>query len=286
MLKRALAQRAKIAARRLCWIGLFTVLGCASARFSADAVQPPPGDLTDAVSPVAETLVPDIGGAPDADTDSPLSLTDVAAVVAPLQDRSESIDCPPGGQGTDPQFLNFGNVTLEGVVVIGVAHYAGTGWERFHVADRAGGPWSGIAVDMPKGTLTVAEGELLTISGELQEYYCLTRVKITAATQVIRAGTAAQPQPLTITCAQLSDKAQAEALEGVLVQVSDVTVASHGEFGQLTLDAGCVVDDDFKPSGSARPAVGSPFSAIIGIVSYGFGVYTLLPRSSADLVAK
>ena len=76
---------------------------------------------------------------PDVAPDGSVPLT---TSVATVQNTQASTVCPPVGTSTDPQFQTFGNVTLVNVVVIGLPHYAGTGYERIYVADPGGGPRS------------------------------------------------------------------------------------------------------------------------------------------------
>ncbi|MCA9523757.1 MAG: hypothetical protein KC609_22465, partial [Myxococcales bacterium] len=60
---------------------------------------------------------------------------------------------------------------------------------------------------------------------------------------------------------------------------------AEGSFGQIDTLEGCHLDDDLRPYGQTTswPAPNTKLSKLRGVVTYGFGVYRILPRTSADL---
>ena len=79
---------------------------------------------------------------------------------------------------------------------------------------------------------------------------------------------------------------KAEAYEGCLVTVEDVTVtAPVVDFGEFTVTGGLTVDDlFFVPNPGPNPAMDDAYTSITGLLSYSFSVFKLEPRTADDLV--
>lgn len=221
--------------------------------------------------------------------------------VKALQNPTEPRNC---NENANEQPLVFGSVTLEGVIVTAPVHPINSTLVRFYVADQDGGLYSGIAVVADQSELTALFpgggpniGDVLTISGELQEFYCFTRIKLTANGVKRTAEKQPLPSPIVIsTCAQMAD----ESLEGVVVTLQGVKVVNNAlDRGEVLIEdstnTSCVIDDDFQfwtngPVGGAqsdpkKPGVAhTEYVSITGVVHYTFGAFKLEPRSTDDLV--
>ncbi len=103
--------------------------------------------------------------------------------------------------------------------------------------------------------------------------------------------------PETVDLANLSEKATAEAWEGVLVTVSGTLVAttfgaSFGQFGEFQVVDGedAVLIDNFlynifaKENAGDFPgfAEGSTFTGVTGVLNFSFGNHKIAPRSAAE----
>jgi predicted extracellular nuclease len=209
-----------------------------------------------------------------------------------IQKNTNSVDCP-----ADSKFGNFDEGLQIQAVVTGPKFEASAGkLDGYFIATpgvATTSKWNGIelVVDVAQAT-AFKVGDTLTITGQHVEYYCNTQLD---ATSVAATGTGAVPAALEIDPADLGsqDKAKAEALEGVLVKVKNVSVTNANpdapnDYGSFQVTGGLLVGDLYKPSYSAKDTdqrkVGDMFAEITGIVSYSFGAYYLNPRSDADLV--
>ena len=183
------------------------------------------------------------------------------------------------GQGHD--------VILTDVVVTSPLTYDSTG---FFVEDAAGGEYSGIFVfntNAATDPATVAVGDVVTVSGLYSEFYDCSEVNITGAADVVKSGTGTVPAPVVITdpASIGTGGADAEKYEGVLVQVSGVTVSTAAD-----TDGEILVDSDQLRVGSIflgtflSPAVGDTYASITGPLHYSYSEFKLEPRDDADLV--
>ena len=175
-------------------------------------------------------------------------------------------------------------VTVEGVIVTSGLTFKKDG---FFVQDPMGGEFSGVFVYVNKAVVDVAPGDVLTIKGTYDEFFDYTELKVAAATDITKTGTAPVPAPAVVTAAEIAtDGAKAEAYEGVLVQVDDVTVSAAVDMnGEFIVEGKLRVDDLFFAKADwIAPKVGDTFASIIGPLAYGFDQFKISPRSPADLV--
>ncbi|MBN1946623.1 MAG: hypothetical protein JW797_13195, partial [Bradymonadales bacterium] len=104
----------------------------------------------------------------------------------------------------------------------------------------------------------------------------------------------AVPAPLTPETVNAADVATdgslAEAYEGVLVQVVDVSITEirdEGQYGVFEITGGLLVDDTlYYYTDTYNLVVGNEFDRIAGVLDYSYGERKLYPRSAADLVAQ
>jgi hypothetical protein len=164
------------------------------------------------------------------------------------------------------------------------------------IAEAAGGEYSGIQVYIYADVTLELEaadkvpklGDVLTISGQYTEFYDYSEITLSKADNLTITGTGTVPDPAVVAPADIATGgSKAEAYEGVLVQVQDVTVtAPVVEFGEFTVTGDLVVDDlFFLPEPGPSPAMDQAYTSITGLLAYSFEVFKLSPRSLDDLVA-
>lgn len=164
-------------------------------------------------------------------------------------------------------------VRLEGVIVTSGPSNNG---KSFHVADAAGGQWSGVLVYNSGGFTSVpAVGSLVNIEGRTTEYYELTEVEDAVVTVV---GTGTVPAPVELSAAP-SDW---EPYEGVEVKLLSVAITSDpDQYNEVTTSFGINIDDFFY---AFTASSGDSFSSVTGHITYSFGAYKLVPDAAGDLV--
>lgn len=162
-------------------------------------------------------------------------------------------------------------VTTQGVVT---AVYR----QGYVIAEPAGGPWSGIYVYDPEHL--PALGDELLLRADVTEYFGLT--ELTNIQQfLLLARRQSLPPAVRVPCGAMA----AEAYEGVLVDLGQVSVASvELGFGDWE------VSDD---SGTARvgsrtdiwylPHAGDALAFLRGVVLYSYGAFELEPRGDEDV---
>ncbi len=148
----------------------------------------------------------------------------------------------------------------------------------YYVADPAGGPWSGLKVEGV--SLERFRGESVVVEGTVREEDQETRL---TERRAMSFGAGKLPPASLVTLADLT--LDAEAWEGVLVRVEDVTVQGNASrFGEYDIADGTgfyEVDDEFFTSYVAES--GDTFESMTGIVAWGFGDFHLEPRDDDDL---
>ncbi|MBM4355483.1 MAG: hypothetical protein FJ109_17125 [Deltaproteobacteria bacterium] len=184
---------------------------------------------------------------------------------------------------TDQNFLNAGAVELKGVVVMSPKYVVSKDKLRgYWVFDGVGGPWSGLLVTVPwEDTTGFQVGDIVDVTGEWMEYYCLTEVKGTALTGTGK--TFDKEIPVSdVTAADLA-KDKAEQWEGVLVRIKNVEVTeAPNNYGEFKVTGDVMVQKKFDLTYEAK--VGDKFAAIVGVVTYDYGNFKILPRSDSDFV--
>jgi hypothetical protein len=228
----------------------------------------------------------DQSGIPDAEPD----LDPGSATIQELQMHADSVSCK----------VPFGTVLVSvGVslrrVVVTAPEYGFVGvpasLSGFYVGDPAGGPWSGIHVAYPKGSMPpLAVGAMLDLVGDHKEAQCFSTFYPTQILVVDPNGAANVPFVTTVQ-AILADP---ESFEGTLVRVEDVEVtdtnpdaSSFNDKGRFVVDGGLVVGNDYTLSymtaGTDARALGDRFHHIVGVIRYVDQVFVLMPRQASDL---
>jgi predicted extracellular nuclease len=175
-------------------------------------------------------------------------------------------------------------VTVTGIVTAehrgDVRANGGISGSYFHMQD-ASAPWSGIQV-LYSGDYA-AEGDSITVTGTVGEYFGNTEI-IDVTSYILHSSQNEVPAPLEVTTV---DADSAEAYEGCLVRVSDVTVTEveldqYHEF--RVSDGSGDVRIDTHAEFFYRAVLGDMLKSVTGVVMYSFNEYQILPRLAWDVV--
>ena len=222
---------------------------------------------------IAPRSLVDLGGDPDDTT------TDNTTGDTTTGDQADTIfDIQMG------KFKVMDPVTVDGVIATSGLTFKKDG---FFVQDPKGGEYSGIFVYIGGNKVTVAPGDVLTISGTYDEFFTYSEIKVAMAADVKKTGTAPVPAPAVVTSAEVATGgAKAENYEGVLVQVKNAKVTTAIDMNQeFIVDMKLRVDDLFiEKANWVNPMVNDTFTSITGNLAYTFDNFKLAPRSPADLV--
>jgi hypothetical protein len=221
----------------------------------------------------------------------PRSLEDISAQAGTSSGDAESlsdIDAPSGtvkslqqeaqlaGCDADNIVTISSGKSLNGVVVMSGKFEAATSLDGYYVADGDQEDWSGMVmvVDASEGT-NFHPGDVLDLTGDLEEAWCNTQLSVNTYTSVSTADTPSGVvvDPLT------SDW---EAKEGLLVRLGGVEVTETQSGGRYKLTGGLVADHDFDFFLSLDEG---QVYAITGFIKETFGEYRIMPRGETDIVA-
>jgi len=194
----------------------------------------------------------------------------------------------------DESPLNGQEVTISGVVT---TEFWGGGNSHLYVQDSAGG-WNGIIVyqsggwdefdfSSPLGTVhSVAEGDSVTFTGIVNEYYGLTQI-IDVSEFMIHGPAEVMIEPTVVTPGQvMTGGADAEKFESCLIAVHDVSVddpdLGYGEWSVTDGTNSVRVDDRwdyyFWPDSLQELA------EVVGCLDYSFSNTKIQPRLARDVV--
>ena len=169
-------------------------------------------------------------------------------------------------------------VTVEAVVSAESYAFGGT----YYIQDGSGS-WSGIMVYDPDHAN--AYGDSIRITGTVVEYYGVTEIK--DVTEYVKLDSGKTVEPTLVTTGEIGTGGiSAEAYEGVLVQVKNVTITNPDlGYGEWEIDDGsgaCRVDDaaDYYFNQANYDSVRS----IIGVLNYNFDDTKIEPRIAWDVV--
>jgi len=246
----------------------------------ADAL-PPEGEVPDLPPEAGDDGPADLPPEPGADAaqDLPPETVEANAVQA-LQQQAASVECPPPPPGNT---VIQDGVTLATLTVTSPSYRASTSLDGYFA--RGPGPnepWNGIMLVVATGTPGIGPGTRLDATGAWKEYWCMTELSI-ATWQPVEPGEAAGA-PWGIPAQTALD----ESLEGVLVTLADVAVASANpdapdDFGAFELAGGIRVGNLFgvpyMSGATDERNVGDVFASVTGVVHYSYGEFRLMPRS-------
>ena len=181
------------------------------------------------------------------------------------------------------KFAEDAPVTVEGVIATSGLTFKKDG---FYVQDPMGGEYSGVFVYIGMNAVTVAPGDVLTISGTYDEFFDFSELKVMSAADIMKTGTAPVPAPELVTSADVATGgAKAEAYEGVLITVQNAKVTTVVDMnGEFIVDTKLRVDDLFFAKAMwVMPKVNDVYASITGPLAYGFDNFKISPRTPADL---
>lgn len=184
-------------------------------------------------------------------------------------------------------------VHLKDVVVTSPAYFSKDGEANFFIAEKEGGEYSGIqlyvysdvSAELEADGKIPAVGDVLEVRGMYQEFFDYSEMTLQSAGDLTITGSGPAPTPTTVTAADIATGgAKAENFEGCLVQIENAEVtAPVVMFGQFEVDGVLQVDDQFfLPSPGPKPPMGTKFTKLIGLLTYNFEEFKLIPRTCDD----
>lgn len=175
------------------------------------------------------------------------------------------------------------SVTVRGVVT---AINRGSG---YYIGDVDGGPWSGLYVFHGNTSNQVELGDLVDLTGTVNEYYNLTELSSVTNLDIISRN---NPIPITpISTADLPyNNNTSEPYEGVLVRFNEVQIRSAiDDYGQFRISDSsgvqAMVDDILYVPQASSIVVNDWWHQIQGVVDYhSIAGYKILPRNANDMI--
>jgi hypothetical protein len=175
------------------------------------------------------------------------------------------------------------SVTVQGIVT------AINRGSSFYIGDAEGGPWTGLYVYHGNTSNLVELGDLVELTGTVDEYYNLTEL-----TGVTSANIISSNNSIPITSLSTADlpynNAASEAYEGVMVRFNDVQIkTTMDSYGQYRIaDASniqAMVDDVLYVPQASQIVVGQWWYQIQGVVDFhSVAGFKILPRSAEDMI--
>lgn len=187
---------------------------------------------------------------------------------------------PPGIDSVSIYDIQFNNNTngasnYEGSqVYTGGIVYAVRDDSSFYLASGSGA-WTGVYVY--SNDYLLSEGDSVTLTGEVDEYYELTEIKNVINLTVVSSGNT----PIINTCS--TGAASSEEFEGCLIEVVNANCNNdNAGFGEWIVNDGTgdvIIDDFFY---AFVPNLNTNYN-VKGALTYSYGAYKLLPRNSNDV---
>lgn len=220
--------------------------------------------------------------------------------ISQVQQGTDSVGCSTDGIKNVDSDVQYANVVVVSPKFVASTDKA-TGAPKldgYYLMDYGLGTaaaYSGIMATVDSADNTNFQvGDVLSIKAEHIEYYCMSELSLESFVVV---GSVTVAEPLTINPQDLGTQTPgtAEPLEGVLVQILDVTVTNANpdgtkDYGHFQVTGDVIVGNDFglayMNKDTSGRTVGDQFAKIVGVVKYDYGQYLLMPRSMDDLVEK
>lgn len=197
--------------------------------------------------------------------------------ITDVQNNADSTGC------TANSIANFGTFAVTGTIATPKFAITGT-LDGYYLTDGSTNDFSGVlvTVDTSKQTNFV-KGDVVAITGQQVEFYCLTELKALEIAKTGDGGTVAEPKAL----AKDASAADVEKVEGMLVELSDVTIAGDDTHGAATITgSSLLIDNGIMGGGFTLPAKDAHYAKVRGIIRYSFSVYRVQPRDASDLQAE
>ncbi len=179
-------------------------------------------------------------------------------------------------------------VTLQGVVMTDPTDFIG----EYFIEDKDSA-WSAIWVI--DGLNTFDKGDLIQVTGTVQENFGMTRINLVTASQVVTPGVGVFAPVLVTTGEMTTGGASAEAFESVFVRLEKPTVTdpfpdSPNNFGEFVVDDGTGglriddLSDAFNGNQDSTYTLDDTFQEIQGFGYFSFGNAKVIPRDSSDII--
>lgn len=160
-----------------------------------------------------------------------------------------------------------------------VSHVRGDG--RFYI-QSGNGPFSGVYVY--DNAQTVAIGDSVTFTAEVDEYFDLTELKNVTGFTLVSSGNFLLSTPIS------TNDIASEAYESVFVNICGVCITEEGQYQDWTINDGSGIGNvdnyanGFHASGTnvTPPVLGNSYQ-VKGIIDYSFSEFKLLPRTAVDV---
>ena len=171
-------------------------------------------------------------------------------------------------------------VTISGIVTAEPYAFGG----NYYFVQDANEPWSGIKVyDKNR---EVAEGDKVTLTGTVAEYYGVTEIKDVTDFR-IDSTKAGGIEPMVVTTGEIATGgAMAEAYEGCLVKVVNANITNPDlGYGEWEIDDGsgpCRVDD--AADYFFDPAKYASVKSVTGVLEYSYSNTKIEPRLANDVI--
>ena len=200
----------------------------------------------------------------------------------------------PDPDTDDASPLDGQEVTISGIVT---AEFWGSDQYRYMHVQDAEGPWNGIVCfeydgwdsfdfidDNGISVIGPAEGDSVTLTGTVDEYYNLTEL-LDVSEGIVHGPATNMIEPSQTEGGGTWD-AEAESYEGCLIWMGGAIVDNadlgYGEWSFTSNEGSVIVDD--KWDYFYFPEVGQSLNKLIGVVDYAYGIYKLQPRLARDVV--
>jgi hypothetical protein len=185
----------------------------------------------------------------------------------------------PGSDNTYPSQYAGKTVNTEGIVTATDFKSGG-----FFLSEHVAGAFSGILV--LDRTASVRAGDRIRLSATVKESYGMTTLQDVTKLSIIERNHPL-PHPVILTTAQLGRAVEAEAYEGVyskILSISSSKAKSGRNYFSVSDGTGlCRIQLGSFAGKSQSLHKGTQFSSITGIVSFGFGEFSLNPVSDSDI---
>ncbi|OQX53783.1 MAG: hypothetical protein B5M53_06580, partial [Candidatus Cloacimonas sp. 4484_209] len=168
-------------------------------------------------------------------------------------------------------------VTVQGIATVSQGVYSA---KEYYIQDGEGA-WNGIMIYDADTTRNIKEGDLVEVTGKVNEYYGKTEIGYLDNVTVLSHGNKLPRAHLIPT-----DSVNTEPYEDVLIRCDNAVVTDlPNNYGEWRIDDGsgkCWVDD--AASYSYNPALGDTILHIIGVVNYSYGNFMIEPRRDDDII--
>jgi len=152
----------------------------------------------------------------------------------------------------------------------GIQCYNYGGWDNFDWVDESGNSHSG-----------PAEGDEVTLTGTVDEYYNLTEL-VDFTVGIVHGESELEIEPSVLTLSEVG-----EAYENCLIRLEDVSVSNdslgYGEWSFTNDNGDTLIADDMWQY-YYYPYIGQELKHVTGTLHYSFGNYKIQPRIARDVV--